>query len=292
MASFEEYAALARHLHHQQRAEADGEQRVTRWRDAGEAAVARLDQRLTLQGQRLAQLAEAIGQPPPAAAPAAPAAGWPPGTPSGAPPDVTTGPLPPGNPGPAGALPPPGPGRPALSAVPSAPVSGAPAATGTPPSVPVPRAAEPVPAPADPPPVADPLQALELADRRADEADAVATRVQAMAQQPPLLPTWSPRARATGVYLACGLVAVLVQLVLVLTAGEGAGATFSLFAWMCAGLPTMAFFAGYLVLSVWGRPAVRTGPTDLHPVLGFGVCFALMPLGYCGWWVLSQVLTV
>lgn len=135
---------------------------------------------------------------------------------------------------------------------------------------------------------ADPFRELELARQRADEADAMMLRVETLAQQPPLLPGWSPLARALIVYAGSALAAVLVQFALVAAAGIGVLDTFSLYAWMCAGLPAAAFFAGYFVLSVWGRAPSQDAP-QRYARLGFALCFIIMPAAYCGYLLLAAL---
>ena len=76
----------------------------------------------------------------------------------------------------------------------------------------------------------------------ADEADRHGQQAETLAQQPALLPTWSPLARAVAVYAGCAAVAGLLMLTLVLASGVGLVDGFTLGAWICAGLPALAFF--------------------------------------------------
>ncbi|RZT80019.1 hypothetical protein EV382_3261 [Micromonospora violae] len=301
--SFEEYAALARQLSEQHRA---GEQHAAaesaRRRDL-HAAVDYLQQRLTAQGQRLDQLGRAIGidQPPPAASPGAgagqgtgtsgAAATWP-GPPPGPGSASTTGPgsaAGPGSASAAGVGPSTGPGTgdgepagaagtpgragvgayselPAGEARLALPMAVSPAGGG----VPAQRAA-----------AADPAVELELARRMADEADRHGQQAELLAQRPVLLPTWSPLARAVAVYAGCGAAGGVLMLMLVLASGVGLVDGFTLGAWICAGLPAVAFFGGYLVLGRWGRPAMVAGTPPRYPPLGFLICFLLVPMAYC-----------
>ncbi|MEV5209876.1 hypothetical protein AB0K35_20605 [Micromonospora sp. NPDC053740] len=289
--SFEEYAALARQLSAQHRA---GEQHAAaesaRRRDL-HAAVDYLQQRLTAQGQRLDQLGRAIGidQPPPAPAPApgtpGETAAWPsppsgagvPTAPSSGPPFAAGAPTAPGTgdgevAGAAGA-----PGRAGVGAYPqlaagearlALPTAGSPAGGG----VPAQRVA-----------AADPAVELELARRMADEADRHGQQTELLAQRPALLPTWSPLARAVAVYAACGAAAGVLVLILVLASGVGLVDGFTLGAWICAGLPAVAFFGGYLVLGRWGRPAMVAGTPPRYLPLGFLICFLVVPMAYCAY---------
>lgn len=294
--SFEEYAALARQLSAQHRA---GEQHAAaesaRRRDL-HAAVDYLQQRLAAQGQRLDQLGRAIGvdQPPAAPAPApgpetpGETAAWP-GPPSGAgaptaptapssgPPFAAGAPTAPssGDGEPAGAAG--APGRTGVGAYPQLPAGEARLALPTAVSpagggVPVQRAA-----------AADPAVELELARRMADEADRHGQQAELLAQRPALLPTWSPLARAVAVYAGCGAAAGVLVLMLVLASGVGLVDGFTLGAWICAGLPAVAFFGGYLVLGRWGRPAMVAGTPPRYLPLGFLICFLVVPMAYCAY---------
>ncbi|MFI6781722.1 hypothetical protein [Micromonospora sp. NPDC050276] len=261
--SFEEYAALARQLSDQRRA---GEQRAAaesaRRRDL-HAAVDYLQQRLAAQGQRLDQLGRAIGIDQPAATPTPPPTA--PGTGDGEPAGAA------GAPGQAGV----GayPQLPAGEARLALPTAVSPAGGG----VPAQRAA-----------AADPAVELELARRMADEADRHGQQAELLAQRPALLPTWSPLARAVAVYAACGAAAGVLVLILVLASGVGLVDGFTLGAWICAGLPAVAFFGGYLVLGRWGRPVMVAGTPPRYLPLGFLICFLLVPMAYCAYLLLVR----
>ncbi|MEV2241385.1 hypothetical protein [Micromonospora sp. NPDC049891] len=145
--------------------------------------------------------------------------------------------------------------------------------------VPAPRAGE-----------VDPATELELARRWADEADRHGQQAELLAQQPALLPTWSPRARAVAVYAGAAGVAMLLLLVLTFGWSLGVVGLATLLAWMLAGLPAMALIGGWLVLGRWGRPAVGAATPPRYPVLGFLLCFLAVPLAYCGYLLLFRVL--
>ncbi|MGV9214741.1 hypothetical protein ACTFTM_23005 [Micromonospora sp. RB23] len=282
--SFEEYAALARQLaEHRSAGERDAAAESARRRDL-HAAADYLHQRLTAQGQRLDQLGRAIGaDQPPAAAPPGPPAGSgppaPPGPPAGSGPPAASEAGDGDSAGAAGV-----PGRAGVGAYPELPAGQARLALPTAVSpadggVPTQRAA----------PV-DPVVELELARRMADEADRHGQQAELLAQRPALLPTWSPLARAVAVYAACGAAAGVLMLTLVLASGIGLVDGFTLGAWICAGLPALAFFAGYLVLGRWGKPAMVVGTPPRYLPLGFAICFLLVPLGYCAYLVLFRAL--
>ncbi|MBQ0980128.1 hypothetical protein KBX34_18840 [Micromonospora sp. M61] len=134
----------------------------------------------------------------------------------------------------------------------------------------------------------DPAVELELARRMADEADRHGQQAELLAQRPALLPTWSPLARAVAIYAASGAAAGVLVLALVLASGVGMVDGFTLGAWICAGLPAVAFFGGYLVLGRWGRPAMVTGTPPRYLPLGFLICFLLVPMAYCAYLLLVR----
>ncbi|MEU6075212.1 hypothetical protein [Micromonospora sp. NPDC047074] len=290
MSTFEDYAALARHLAAQRRAGEQGAAAESARQRNLHAAVDHLDRRLTAQGQRLDQIGHTIGSPPPP--PGQPATGAAPGGPvpdaptSGGPVAVapTSGGLSAGWPD---GLPQPGagsvggaaaaPGRPEVGAY----AQGSPGETAlaVPGGVPAPRAGE-----------LDPVAELESARRWADEADRLGQQVELLAQRPALLPSWSPVARALAVYLGCAGVGVLLMLVMVLASGVGALGLGTLYTWMCAGLPAVSLIAGWLVLGRWGTPAVVTGTPPRYPLLGILVCFLAVPLAYCGYLLIFRAL--
>ncbi|MGI5519572.1 hypothetical protein ACQEUX_01270 [Micromonospora sp. CA-259024] len=288
--SFEEYAALARQLTEQHRAgERHAAAESARRRDL-HAAADYLQQRLTAQGHRLDQLGRAIGVDQP---PAAPASGHPdetaawPGPPSGPGPtgDTATVSSPPAAPGTGGGVPDGAagaPGRTGVGAYPEVPAGETRLA--------LPTAVSPAGAgvPAQRAAAVDPAVELELARRMADEADRHGQQAELLAQRPALLPTWSPLARAVAVYAGCGAAAGVLMLVLVLASGVGLVDGFTLGAWICAGLPAVAFFAGYLVLGRWGRPAMVAGTPPRYLPLGFLICFLLVPMAYCGYLLLVR----
>ncbi|MGC4875210.1 hypothetical protein ACLQ26_02930 [Micromonospora sp. DT43] len=304
--SFEEYAALARQLaEHRRAGERDAAAESERRRDL-HAAADYLHQRLTAQGHRLDQLGRATGidQPPagPTAAPgndasaastAAPPVGFGSPTATGSAGHPAARPGPPagsgsaagpesGDGGSAGAAGVPGragvgayPELPGVQARLALPTAVSPAGAG----VPAQRAA-----------AVDPVVELELARRMADEADRHGQQAEVLAQRPALLPTWTPLARAVAVYAACGAAAGVLMLTLVLASGVGLVDGFTLGAWICAGLPALAFFGGYLVLGRWGRPAMVAGTPPRYLPLGFLICFLLVPLGYCAYLLLFRAL--
>jgi hypothetical protein len=124
---------------------------------------------------------------------------------------------------------------------------------------------------------------LAAARQYADAADTAALEAELLAQRPPLLPALSPPVRALVVYAVTAAATALVQFALLVIAEPEVIGPFALYAWVCAGLPAMAFFAGYLVLTVWGRPRVLADPPARYPGPGFAVCFLSTPILYCGY---------
>lgn len=138
---------------------------------------------------------------------------------------------------------------------------------------------------AEPGPV-DPHRELEQARIAADLADSTMLTVETMAERPPLLPTLSPLARAIAVYASGAGVVGIIHLVLLISTGitltEGDWrANFWIFPWSCAGLPAMAFFAGYFVLSVWGKSRLQTSAPARVPQLGMLICLLATPIVFC-----------
>ncbi|MFF3854867.1 hypothetical protein [Micromonospora sp. NPDC002575] len=279
MATFAEYAALARQLADQRRETDRDAVAADRRRSALRATLDQLTRRLDAQSHRLDQLGQAAG----VTADPTPAAGEPPAPPAATPPAAAEA-------GPPGAAPEPGtagvggaaaaPGRPGVGAYPrGATTTGAVVAVPTAAGVPGPRAEG-----------VDPGAELAEARRLADEADRLIGVTEAVGRRPPLLPTWSPLARALAVYAACAAAGVALSVVLLAVAGVVASAG-AVYVATCGALPVLCFVAGYLVLGRWGRPALGAdGPPPRFVPLGFVTCVLLMPLAYCGYLVLFRLL--
>ncbi|AVT34862.1 hypothetical protein C6361_27820 [Plantactinospora sp. BC1] len=136
----------------------------------------------------------------------------------------------------------------------------------------------------------DPLRELELARQSADGADVLIVQTETMAQQAPLFPSMSSLARATTVYLICAgfLMVVIWVLLSVAEVQQNKGfdtGTLAVFSWSCAGLPTMAFFLGYLALSIWGKPRMIVGRPARYARLGFLICFLAAPVAFLGYYL-------
>jgi len=306
VASFAEYAALARHLNTLHRSAEQTAARLAAERGDAETVADRLDQRLTAQYHRLVELGQAIGRPvpPPDAPPSTAEAVAAPPEPAVAPPaapGAPPGPTPPAaGPRAAGTPYPPLPGagaRRALPTGPAGPAAGAPGATGPAagPAAGAPGAAVvgPVPGPRGPAeavssPSADARRELELARQAADGADVLIVQAETLARRPPLFPTLSPLRRALAVYGSCaGVLATVIWAILSVVELRAATSTFSkatvavgVFSWSCAGLPTIAFFVGYLMLSIWGKPKMAGRQPRRYARLGFLICFLAPPLAF------------
>ncbi|MFI6822571.1 hypothetical protein ACIBJE_16695 [Micromonospora sp. NPDC050187] len=262
MSGFEDYAALARHLTEQRRAADRRTDAETGRRRRWQADVDQLDQRLTAQQEWLAGLGAAIGAPFRTADPAGPPEDREPTT------DGTTyQELPVGPP------------RPALP-------TNDPARTGA--LRTVDPGSPPPPGPAAPPPPLDPAEELAQVRSRADEADRYGRQVEAWAGQPRLLPSRSPLLRAIVVYLGSAVVGALAVAVLVLVANAGWIDSATLAIWTGAGIPALTFFAGFLLLGRYGRPAVGGASPPRHLNTGFVICFLLLPAVSCGYLLLAR----
>jgi hypothetical protein len=138
--------------------------------------------------------------------------------------------------------------------------------------------------------ITDPAQALALARQHTDAADAAASEAERLAQQPPLLPGSSAVARGLLVYAGCALIAVVAEYALLIASDAGHLDAWTLLAWLCAGFPAIAWIAGYVILSVWGRPRIGEPTVNRSPRLGFAVCFLAMPVAYCAFKLIASLL--
>ncbi|WP_326556825.1 hypothetical protein [Micromonospora sp. NBC_01796] len=282
MQGFDEYATLARHLHQLQRTGERTTAQAAARRDATGDTIDQLGQRLTMQEQRLVELAKLIGEPvPQLSAPLPPLTvaghlGSPASRHQGAEQELAGG----------SAYPelPVGPDRVALTSTPAS----APAVPGPR----LPSAGEDGPptrhlsSPAAP---VNPDVELDLAHRAAAAADEAAAQVEELAQQPALLPGSSPFSRAIVVYVGFIAAGNLAQALLALVAKAGAVDGFTLYAWMLAGLPALTFFAAYFALGAWGRARIGGGRPARYARLGFAMCFVIMSITSCFWTVLLDV---
>jgi hypothetical protein len=121
--------------------------------------------------------------------------------------------------------------------------------------------------------LSDPDEALRLAWEAVDQADVEARRAEERGMRPTLLPTMSPTGRNVLVYSAAALCTWLLSCGLfVLSPDSGASAGTLL--WSMCGLPAIAYFAAYILISVLGRPRTQTmGEVDRSARLGGVICF-------------------
>lgn len=138
--------------------------------------------------------------------------------------------------------------------------------------------------------ISDPAQAIQLARQYTDTADATTAQVEQLAEQPRLLPGLSPVTRNLLVYGTCALLAVLAQYALLLVADPAHLDAITLIAWICTGFPAMAWIAGFVIISVWGRPYLGDPTAARNPKLGFAVCFLAMPAAFCAFKFISSML--
>lgn len=144
--------------------------------------------------------------------------------------------------------------------------------------------------PVQPAHLPDPVQALQLARLRADEADAASAHAEHLAEYPPLLPLWTPLARNLTVYALCAGAAVVIQIALLVGADADRIDPLTIVASLCAGLPAMAFLAGVTVISIWGKPRLAGGGAPVrHLRLGFAICFLAMPVAFCAYKLFTAV---
>lgn len=313
--SWQDYAALTRQLGDLRRAAAADTSTAERQRASARDRVSQVDQRLADQRDRLQQLARLIGAAPrDLDAPVRPAGGAPPQPPLTAtawtPDDARAIPG-----GPGGTPLPPGPHPQALTGYPHG--AGSPDGAGFPqdtgswhgtgsppgtapypsdPRIPAQRTGPPpVPAPApanaaERPP-GDPMTALATAEWHADVADEAASRAEAQASRPALLPGASALTRSLAVYGACAAVVLFLQVAMVLGSDSLSGMAWSVGAWMCTGLPALAFFTGFAALTFWGKPRIHDGsPVDRYPRVGFAICFLALPAVGCAYIVVKDLL--
>ena len=124
-------------------------------------------------------------------------------------------------------------------------------------------------------------EAVRRAWQAIDQADAEVRQAEERGMRPVLLPNLSPNGRSVLVYSAATACLWLVSCGLFTFSPQSGGASVGLLLWSMCGLPAIAFFAGYLVLSIFGRPRVHSaGQAHYSARLGGLICFGGMILGW------------
>jgi hypothetical protein len=126
----------------------------------------------------------------------------------------------------------------------------------------------------------DPDEAIRRAVQAIEQADAEVRRAEERGTRPVLFPAMSARGRNALVYsmaafgmwlVSCGLYSF-----------SPGSASIGLLLWSVFGLPAIAFFAGYVVISIFGRPREQPlGQVDHSKRLGGLICFG----GMAGAWI-------
>lgn len=130
-----------------------------------------------------------------------------------------------------------------------------------------------------PSPVTDPAEALHRATTAADTADTNAQAAHRQAAEPPLLPGLTPLARNALVYVAAAFLGTIASLLMftVSTDTQFGRIPWQLVPWSLCGFPALAFFAGYLTISLVGQPRIGDKHTHSGRVGGV-ICFVGMPI--------------
>ncbi|GIF37460.1 hypothetical protein [Actinoplanes xinjiangensis] len=116
-------------------------------------------------------------------------------------------------------------------------------------------------------------EALRRAWDAVNQADVEARKAEERGMRPALFPTMSPVGRNALIYSVAAFCTWLVACGLfILAPSDGASAGTLL--WSMCGLPAIAYFAAYIVISVFGRPRAQSlGDVEHSARLGGLICF-------------------
>jgi hypothetical protein len=120
-------------------------------------------------------------------------------------------------------------------------------------------------------------QAVQHAAAAANTADTEARRAEQAAGQPALLPGMTPTGRNALIYTTWALIGWLAQCGLMTFVAH---TDFGVAAWSLCGLPALAWFAGYLTITIAGQPRIVGGEYPKSLKLGGVICFIGMPLAW------------
>jgi hypothetical protein len=136
--------------------------------------------------------------------------------------------------------------------------------------------------------LADADEAIRRAAQAINQADAEARQAEERGMRPALFPTMSTNGRNALVYSAAAFGMWLVSCGLYSFSSRSGSAPIGLLLWSMCGLPAIAFFAGYVVISVFGRARVQSlGQVHHSARLGGLICVG----GMFGAWIVFLAAT-
>jgi hypothetical protein len=131
-------------------------------------------------------------------------------------------------------------------------------------------------------------EAVRQAREAIDRADAEAQQAEEHGTRPVLFPSMSTTGRNVLLYSSAAWCMWLISCGLYALKPQSGSAPVGLLLWSMCGLPAIAYFAAYIVISIFGRPRLQSqGQTDHSARLGGLICFGGMALA----WVLFLAAT-